>query len=289
MNCHLVPKFYLKRFVDPANSRLWRYSFDRGSWKQTGPRRVASIPDYYVLTGADGLKDERIEREFLKHIEVPAGAILRNKVDAEVSLDPAERIALARFITLMSLRVQSFHRTVGDFASEVSMTALVMASSLTDPNEHEAFLEDLKTHRLEVGHEAPMQISLSLVDNLAPYIHEMGWTFMVSEPPHYFVTSDSPFCQVNPDIVPPISGGHGLSAQNIEVSLPLSRTIAFFAGWHTHGARWIRVPPPTVEEINRRSCADATTILAPSPKLEGFDQILRDWEVRRTHRRFRRT
>lgn len=293
MNCHLVPKFYIKRFADPDralnNSRLWHYSFDDGRWKQAGPRRVASVPDYYVLTDADGLRDESIEREFLKQIEDSAGAILRSKVDAGVPLDAQERIALSRFIALMSLRVPSFHRIVGDFASEVTTTAMVMASSLTAPEEHEAFLELLKTHQFEVGREAPMQISLSLVDELAPYIHGMGWTFMVSERPHYFVTSDSPFCKVNPDTIPPMSGGDGLAAQNIEVSLPLSRTVAFFAGWLSHGTRWIVVPPETVKEINRRSCLSATMILAPKPKLEGFDQILRDWEFRRSHRRFRKT
>jgi hypothetical protein len=125
-----------------------------------------------------------------------------------------------------------------------------------------------------------MVISLSLLNEIAAGIHAMGWSLVQARRGEYFVSSDDPYRQINPDADPPRVSG-GLGERDIEVSLPLTRDLAFFAGWHTTGSRWIEAPPGFVDAINRRTCMSASIIVAPKPEVPGFEKILNDWENRR--------
>lgn len=288
MDCHIVPRFYLAQFADPGlqsggKKRVWKYRFDIGKWKSASPRSVASEIDYYVAVSDTGERDERIERELIGPIEDETAKLLRSRLQIGVELGEPDRSTLAAFVALMSLRTRFGHETIGDFAARVSETALLMAAAMAESDPKSAQIRKLlQTHRLRVGPKMPMMISLSLVDEIAAGIHRMGWTFVHARRGEYFVTSDDPYRQVDPDSDPPSAFG-GLGARNVEVSLPLSRDVAFFAGWHSTGSRWVEAPPGFVEETNRRTCMSATIIVSPRPSVPGFEQILRDWEVRRGH------
>ncbi|MEW5928942.1 MAG: DUF4238 domain-containing protein [Gemmatimonadota bacterium] len=288
MDCHIVPRFYLAQFADPSlqrggKKRVWKYRFDIGKWKSASPRSVASEIDYYVAVSDTGERDERIERELIGPIEDETAKLFRNSLQVGVELGEPDRSTLAAFVALMSLRTRLWHETIADAVAKVSETALLMAASMAKSDPKSAQIRELlQTHRIRVGPKMPMAISLSLVNEIAAGIHRMGWTFVVARPGEYFISSDDPYRQVNPNADPPSPFG-GLAARNIEVSLPLTRNLAFFAGWHSTGCRWVVAHPGFVDEINRRTCMSATIIVSPRPAVPGFEQIVRDWEDRKNH------
>jgi hypothetical protein len=228
-------------------------------------------------------RDERIERNVIKPIEDAMAILLRSGLKPGVELSERDRTTVATFVALMSLRTRLAHQEIGDFAAEVSETALLMACAMAESDPRSAQVRELlKTHRLRIGPKMPMLISLSLLRDFTYWLNQMGWSLITSGPHDHFIASDDPYRQVDPDANPPSAHG-ALGARNAEVSLPLTRSLAFFAGWQTQGTRWVQAPPGFVEEINRRTCMTAAIIVAPEPIVPGFDQILKDWEVRKPH------
>ena len=67
----------------------------------------------------------------------------------------------------------------------------------------------------------------------------------------------------------------GLAHKNVEISMPLSRNIAFFAGWKSSGVRWLPVSEDFVEQINTRTVYFASReVIAPKQFFPGSAKLL---------------
>jgi hypothetical protein len=281
-DCHIIPQFYLAKFADPRfPKKVWKYRFDLDKWSPNpkSPRSLASVIDYYVATDDNGNRDETAEE--LTGLVETATAELFRRLEPGADLSDSDRSTLALFVALMSLRTRLLHEEVGDFVARVDETALLMAAAMAEGDPASAQIRELlKTHKIRVSHQFGMGIALSLLEDVAKTIFSMGWTLVVAPADEYFVTSDDPYRQVDPDADPP-SHLAGLANPNIEVSLPLTRKWAFFARWDTPGLKWVPAHPGFVDEINRRTCMTASIILSPKPAVPALKQIRGDWEVRK--------
>ena len=106
----------------------------------------------------------------------------------------------------------------------------------------------------------------------------MGWTFLRSQPPDYFITSDAPYFMVDPKIDPETwrtMGTSGLGSKRVEVTLPITRDVAFTAGWHGQGEQ--RLEPASrwlVSQINYRTGLAARRLLiAPKQTFPGSERL----------------
>jgi len=117
-------------------------------------------------------------------------------------------------------------------------------------------------------------LALSTATDIAPILANMGWTFLMSKPPDYFITSDYPFCMV--DLTQPQSSCYGIGFANreIEVSLPLSRHCALLARWGDDDCSWLDVDREVVEQINFRTTKYAQRFLfAPKTDFPGSQKL----------------
>ena len=298
MKHHYLPQFYLREFTDPDvpqghDPYVWVYSLAKRVWRKRAPHNVAAESDYYAFTDDTGDKSHEVEK-MLSQMESIIARVVREKILKQQPLDDEERATVATSVVLMWARVPAQHKHIGKFMSEVAQSILQVMHQvhMQDPETLEAFkrdyrqktgkhdLDDLRpehldptTYEIRTTRPAAIGISFSVVGDCARIIAEMGWTFLVSQPPDYFITSDYPFSMLDPTNKNQIYG-HGLAFRNVEVSLPLTNHLAFFAGWQSTGTRWLPASQQIVRQVNLRSMLSASRFLiAPKPDFPGADKL----------------
>ena len=248
MKHHYLPQFYLREFTDPDvpqghDSYIWVYSLAKRTWRRRAPHNVAAESDYYAFTDEAGNKSHEVEK-MLSQVESMTAPVVREKVLNQQLLDEEDRATIATFVALMLLRVPAQHEHIGNLMAEVAQSILQVMHQvhMQDPETLEAFkkgyrqetgkhdLDDLRPehldptkYKIQTTRPAAIGISFSAVLDCAHIISEMGWTFVVSQPPNYFITSDHPFSMLDPTNKNH-AYGHGLAFKNVEVSLPLTRS-----------------------------------------------------------------
>ena len=71
-----------------------------------------------------------------------------------------------------------------------------------------------------------VKLALSFAYEIADDIFTMGWTFAITRPPNWFITSDNPFCMLDYSNSPPYAqvGMRSLKSPGVEIDLPYSGT-----------------------------------------------------------------
>lgn len=289
MKAHFIPQFYLKGFTDPDTPEghepfVWVYDINAKTWERRAPVNVASKPDYYLLPKVHGQADDFLER-FLSRTESLAANILRGRILTKAELTAEDRAGLSVFVSLMMLRVPSVHERIGGFMVEVARRTLEMDREqwIRDPESLRKFkerykqetgkddLDNLKAEdidpSLDIRAKPHVTVALAMAQVLevAQVIGDMNWSFAHSGGNDYFVTSDHPFNMVNPKLRGGFYGP-GLMQDDIEVTLPLTRHVALFAGWKEGFPPVIEVERKFVSQVNRHSCGNSQEFLY-SPKM----------------------
>jgi hypothetical protein len=299
MKHHYLPQFYLQGFTDPDTPQghepyVWVHRAEERTWERRAPVNVAAETNYYVFTDETGNESQEVEKAF-GQIEGVVAPLIREKIQRQQSLTAEERLEFAGFVALMFARVPGQIEHAGNFMAEVleKMTAMHLHVLREDPRRLEAFKQQ---YREEMGEELPdlrpedltmegirvttktpaaLAMNLSAVTMNAQIIADMGWTFWLSSKPDYFVTSDFPFCLHDPTIPKDSIYGPGLGFKRVEVTMPITREIAFIAGWLSQGTRWRQAPRKIVEQMNYRAAMRASRFLiAPKPTFPGVEHIL---------------
>jgi len=299
MKHHYLPQFYLQGFTDPDTPQgqepyVWVHRAEDRTWERRAPVNVAAETDYYVFTDETGNESHEIEQAF-SQVESIWAPLIREKIQRQRSFTAEERLEFAGFVALMYARVPGQIEHVGDFMAEVAemVAATYLQAWKEDPRRLEAFKrqyreemgeefgdvrpEDLSMEGIKITTKRPaaLAMTLSTVTTAAQLIADMGWTFWLSSAPDFFITSDYPFCLHNPKIPPDSPYGPGLGQKHVEVTMPITREIAFMAGWPSQGTRWRQAPRNIVEQMNYRAAMRASRFLiAPKPTFPGSDVIL---------------
>jgi hypothetical protein len=214
---HFIPRFYLRGFTDPdlpdgRTPFVWIHGIEDRRWRRRAPKNVAAKTDYYI--------HESVESG-LSGLESIAATVIREKVLARVPLDEEARYAFAMFVATMMMRVPAMHEHVGNFLTELIglIQATLHQAMVEDPTRLEALKEESRREtgkcdfegarpedldpanvRVTATHTAALGMSFSSLTDAARIIARMGWTFLWSEPPDYFITSDAPYFMADPTI-----------------------------------------------------------------------------------------
>jgi hypothetical protein len=295
---HYLPQFYLREFTDPDvpyghDPYIWVYSLAKRTWRRRGPHNVAAESDYYAFTDQTGKRSHEVEK-MLSQVESMTAHVVREKVLNQQLLDEEDRATIATFVALTPARVPAQHEHIGNFMAEVAQDILraMHQVHMQAPETLEAFKRDYRQetgkhdldnlrpehldptrYKIRTTRPAAIGISFSAVLDCARIIAEMGWTFLVSAPPDHFITSDYPFSILDPTNRNQ-AYGHGLAFKHVEVSLPLTRNLAFLAVWQSKGTQWLPASERIVKQVNLRSMLSASRFLvAPKPDFPGADKL----------------
>jgi len=168
------------------------------------------------------------------------------------------------FAGSMSVRVPAFidnlHRFTSDlygFAFDIMKTKPKFRTSAEQLGVPAAALDNIE---VTADRDVPLLLSLGSMETPIRLFSQMNWQFLLATAPDYFITGDVPVFHCAParekSIFPP-----GLADQDIEVTLPLSRTICAFGKWQPTEGLYRQVNARSVEVINARTAAAAKRYL----------------------------
>ena len=280
---HYIPRFYLREFTDPETPNgyepyVWKYEHEYKKWKKKSPKNIASKPDFYSFIDQEGKRRDEIEKK-LSIIEGKTASIYRDKICTRQCLTNREKATIAEFVTLMMIRVPSFHNIVDSSTSEMAIRRMEMYKARPDavkkfkeeyerdigkklPKEFDESWLDPSKYKINASKSFILKMMVSLTE-IAKIIFNMSWTFLHTTGKAWFITSDNPFSMRNPKSNSPLYG-HGLMSQDVEVTIPLSKQICLLATWKKGLWPHIDVPQLVVEELNHdRIAASDKYIISP--------------------------
>jgi hypothetical protein len=256
-NQHYLPQFYLKGFTDPeVPGRLHVYQRVPGRWASSGPKTVASRLLLHSYEDEEGELHHEIEHGLGQLEQRFAPALER--VLAGQELGEEQKADFAAFVLVSSQRVPAVVDVCNDVMSRVGQKVLatIHYRFKDDPDGFEQWkrqigvsesedLRDAKVEHLDQSryhyeivhdwhHSFVMSVNSAL--EVSGILLGMNWSFVKSGGADYFITSDRPVAMVDPTSLRP-SAGAGLAFPNVEVTMPLSRSVAFIATWTNIQAR----------------------------------------------------
>lgn len=292
---HYLPRFYLKEFTDPATPAgyqpyVWVRTPDQ-RWRKRGPANVAEKSGYYSFVDEEGVERQEIEKMFAQ-IESIAASIYRDPVSRERPLSFQHRWEFATFVAILQARIPVTIEHLQEHLAEVARRTLAIVQEVhrDDPAKWEAYKERLKRragvdlgdmpvdaldparYKITASRIAALGFTLASIGEIGYLIAQMGWEFLVSRSGSYFITSDYPVGVVEPVSLTP---SPGLTMRFVEITVPLSRTLALLCGWKAPGGtRWRLASENAIEQVNLRTALRARTVIAPTPAFPGSDRIV---------------
>lgn len=299
MLAHYLPRFYLAGFTSDRVANGYEpfvhfYDLEQSRWRRRAPIKLARIPDYYAVNLDTGKLDQTIEAK-LSALEGSMATILRQKLLLQQPLTLPERVRVAEFIATLFVRVPVQQALVEDqlrqIGEEQARQFYLWVSG--DPSRLEQVKQHLKdtgvelspdfgvedlnpdAYAIEPARNATILNSFSELQTTVPHLAALGWGVSFAPEGCSFLTSDAPVLlhahRDESDCRP-----FAFTDDDIEITCPLTSSVALFARANIPHLEYTEVKPSTVEQINLRTASRAETmIIASSESPTGFDNVLR--------------
>lgn len=245
---HIVPKCYLKQFVDPhtpAGQEPYVWIFDRGgkNGKRRAPRNILTETDLYTFRGKDGTKNYSLEKS-LSQIESDYASVFEDKIRRHVPLNTSEHVVLCAFVAAMLQRTIKQKENIEGFFDRLI--------SVTEQMEQAHGLKPKKSLELKAAKEnAHRSMIVQSVPEITNILAKMNLAFLVANRRSSFITSDSPCFLFNSELQWQRFYGPGLAQKNVEVRMPLSPAISVSFTWANNLRGYLRISEDWVHEHNR--------------------------------------
>lgn len=271
---HTVPRTYLANFADPASGKVW--ILGKAKIYASDPKDVLTQNYFYTIRFPDGASSFLVE-DTLANIESQFSTIHQEKISKYIPLTPQERAAVAIFVATTMTRTKQFRQLLEKFFGEMHEKMERMKALPEEVKRKIATLpvhqdngtltltgEDVAAIHDDIG-SFHSQMVIDDIEELAPIIYDMSWSFVVPVNDDHFLTSDAPLVLTNPTIPRSILGV-GLDQKDVELTLPLSSSIALLAGWKLKNEAYTKVPTEVIKEINRRTATHASELIIARSK-----------------------
>ena len=242
-NQHIIPRCYLKQWVDPntPTGQVWIFERNSKIGKKRSPKKILSKTDFYTLKG----KDYRIENT-LAQIENDYARIFEEKIKNKIPLTKYEHAVFCAFVAAMFLRTSRHKENVENLYDQIiEMTESFEKAKGIPPNESvrlKTLRED--AHKLNIIKMAPHITQTLLEMNLAFFCSENAGAFITSDAPCYLFNSSLQW-KIGPWASP------GFMQRHVEVRIPLSTGILATFSWANNFRGYLKINQDWVHEQNR--------------------------------------
>ncbi|MDH3414353.1 MAG: DUF4238 domain-containing protein, partial [Gammaproteobacteria bacterium] len=221
---HLIPRCYLKQFVDPRTPEgqepyVWIFERDKRRGRKKAPKNILAETDFYTLKGGD----YTIEKT-LAQIESEYSAIFDRKICKKKPLSPEEHVLFCAFIAAMLQRTLKQKENIERFIDQIveKVTQLEKAQGIP-PNTSDEWKKNKEhAHKLSV---------LAMLPEITKILSQMNIAFLCSAGRASFITSDAPAYLFNSALQFQRLYGPGLKQKHVEVHMPLSPKISVCFSW----------------------------------------------------------
>lgn len=243
-NQHIIPKCYLKQFVDPKTpsnygSCVWVFERESRVGKRKNVRSVLTGTDIYTFQG-----DYSIEKT-LGQIENEYAVIFEKKIKNRIPLDAHEHFMFCAFVAAMLQRTLKQKKNIENFMDQVIGHAkqMEMAHGAPPKTSLEWEKEKVDAHKLSV---------MQMIPEITKVLYGMNVAFLWTKNKRVsYITSDSPAFLFNSQLqfqrfMPP-----GLTQKHVEVRLPLSPEISVCFSWINNLRGYLIINEDLVHDANR--------------------------------------
>jgi len=257
---HIVPVHYLKGFtIELSPEYIWRYERHNNTPIELNIKNAAVEKYYYSYQNVDGIIDyDSIENYLAEDIENPAVPVI-NKLRNKQSIDDIEKYRLSKYMAVMIKRVPKHREKIKRmspkiFEEERKYLLKIVENALDDYPEKKSLLEERRIQINDIidkyKDNLPDEFHVKLInETFTDIIYTMNWRVIYYEGNNPFITSDSPCFFFD---------ALGLARENSEVTFPIDRKTAIWAGWTMQESiRYIYVKEQVVKEVNRRTVNNA--------------------------------
>lgn len=242
-NQHIIPRCYLKQFVDPSaparqEPYVWIFERDQRRGRKRAPKNILAATDFYTLKG-----DYTIEKT-LAQIESDYSSIFDKKISKKLPLSPEEHIIFCAFVAAMLQRTLKQKKNIEGFIDQIieRVTELEKAHGM-EPKESEKWkAEKEHAHKLSV---------VQMIPEISRILFDMNVAFLCSDGHAAFITSDAPAFLFNHKLQFQRFMGPGLGQKHVEVHMPLSPNILVCFSWVNNFRGYLEVGQDRVHESNR--------------------------------------
>ncbi len=226
MGEHYVPQYYLRAFGIPDDPSLtWMYDKHTGHTALAAIDKVAQQRDFYA---------DDVEEWLTEAIEQPANVVLdKIRLRREITLD--EKRSLCDYMAVMLTRVPKGRERLMSYFCDAKDTVLdrIEARWMKAMNERPDLAEQLKRRLLDLKvrrdeYERMLREAVEwrvanppLWPQVSAALNTMTWRLLVSDSDSSLITGDNPVFFFE---------SWGLGNPQSEVSFPISRDIALWAG-----------------------------------------------------------
>jgi len=231
------------------------------------------MTDYYSLPDGKGGTDLVLEKA-LSHSEGGFARAMREYVIPRKALDDDAKGALAMFAALMFVRLPAQHKQMNDFQVETVKMTMEMMRGVYGKDEEtwQAYLKQMEEKtgqsfsglrpehfdpdkfEITIPHERTLALAFAKVVKLADVIMNMGWKLYYAAEPESFITSDQPLALHSRVLEGQSFYRPGLMwPDDVELTLPLSRSVALFGSWSEDGVTLKDAMTREVKAFNLRS------------------------------------
>ena len=272
MGHHYIPQHYLRQFsVDKKQKQIWMYDLANSRVVKLSIKNAASENGYYSAGDEIAMANQ---------IEWPARETME-KLRRKANLELDERMRVATYVSCLVNRVPAMRRMREDklksdlpiFLNELTDSVLrgEEGRRLSPPalSQFLSMIDDFKrTGYGGLPEEAKFMLTQKIwvSERVSVLIASMTWLVLSTDQEHPFICSDNPVFWFR---------SIGMGAKSAEITLPLSSDVALLMVHMPQGpvTRAFDVAPEVVDEINRRTAAEATRFLFAKEDGEWLKQI----------------
>ncbi len=281
---HIVPVFYLKGFVNPADDPyIWMYEKGNREIRKVSVKDAAVHSNYYSFEREDGTTDKHTFEEGFSRIEETVAPSIKKVLNNE-PINNEERSHISVFMALSFLRVPSFRNGIKkvmeahhkemtihqarDKESFEKMMKKIQEETGEDFGDIEKLREEIieGKYGVEIDNYRSLGLLLNSLTPVADAIHALYWNFLIAPRGGKFVTCDNPFFYINPLRKLTDQKGTGLWTEHTEITFPLSKDIAILAMKKNQFDKIIKVNKNKVGIINMRTVISADRFIYSSRK-----------------------
>jgi len=223
-NQHVIPKCYLKQFVDPnipANFGpcVWIFERESKKGKRQNIRSVLTETDINTFQGDYGIE------KTLAQIESDYATIFEKKIKNKLPLDSQEHLIFCAFVAAMLQRTLKQKENIEQFMDQVigHVKQMERARGVSPKTSLEWEKEKNDAHKLSV---------MQMIPEIAKVLYRMNVAFLCTKNKRVsFITSDSPAYLFNSQLQFQRFYGPGLGQKHVEVRIPLSPEISVDFSW----------------------------------------------------------
>lgn len=247
-NQHIIPRCYLKQFVDPNipahyEPCVWIFERDSKKGKKKAPKNILAETDFYTLTDKNKEKNYALEKT-LAQIEGEYASLFERKIKQKLPLSEEEHIVLCAFVAAMLQRTEKQKENIEGFLDQII--------ARTEAMERANGLPDFQSKALKKKRENAHQMSvIRTLPEITNILLKMNLAFLCTNQKGSFITSDTPCFLFNSRLQWQSFYGPGLGQKYIEVRMPLSPEISVCFSWANNVRGYLGITTDRIHECNR--------------------------------------